>query len=820
MPKWFTLSCISNKYGDALFIANEFYKSDLFEAAEPAFFLEKSVACANDDLFSEQWNLKNTNQYNSANIDIKFCAANNFTKGSDNVIIGIIDNPLEKNHPDFNNFTRDQLGPDYSELTGTAKTYSVHGITVAGIMSATGNNNLGVTGIAPGCPLLGTGWLIGTPNQLQDVADGINFAWQNGAAVINGSVLTSQSQLISDAIEDAMTYGRGGLGTVMVFAVGNENDNVYFPASAHEQVLAVGAVNPCGTRCTDGVCNLQADGGSNWGPELDVMAPGQFIYSTDATGTQGYNASNNNNINSYVNINFGTSFAAPHVAALAALCISVNPYLTQAEVCEIIEEEAQKVGGYNYATVNGRPNGTWHEEMGYGLIDAQAAVDAAKMRCENNEYDLYGKDNNFDIGIEPHSGNNFPFSRNPYFCFTDDIWIRNQNDGFVNQVHQNAEYTNGQPVYVYVKVRNKGCEASSGNMDEELVLYWAKGSTSLGWPKPWDGSSNISGQPPLGNYIGAQAIPVIESMDYKIFEFEWFPPNPAQYDMLFGGQSKHFCLLARILEDKPDFGMFKIENDDLYDNVKKNNNIIQKNIILSDLVPGNPPPVYKNCVITRNITAPFVPLKLKLSIPEYETGQSLFDRGIVQIELQPAMHDAWVLGGKLGEGIVEVGDLITAVQPNAWIGNIVLPKDTIYSTCIKYTFNNSLAQEHDVTLHLDLMQYDTNKIIGGERFEYRIDVTDSSGPIGMNNVKKTNPQKPLVKIFPNPSSGIVKLQNDNNSNIMGNLFDVKGNVLFTTKFKDNSSIDISFLNPGFYYFHFYNYEYNTTQVAKLLIIKP
>ena len=74
---------------------------------------------------------------------------------------------------------------------------------------------------------------------------------------------------------------------------------------------------------------------------------------------------------------FITSVSCPTAAAVAALVISVNPNLTQKQVVDILEKSARKVGNYAYSTTSNRLNGTWNNEMGYGLLDAYAAVSLA-----------------------------------------------------------------------------------------------------------------------------------------------------------------------------------------------------------------------------------------------------------------------------------------------------------------------------------------------------------------------------------------------------------------------------------------------------------
>jgi Subtilase family/Secretion system C-terminal sorting domain len=143
-----------------------------------------------------------------------------------------------------------------------------------------------------------------------------------------------------------------------------------YPAT-NSNVIAVGAMSPCGKRPDEGLsCNNGT--GTNFGNELDVVAPGILIRTTGLTG-----------INGGITTFGATSSAAPHVSGVAALILSVNPCLTQLEVRQIIESTTQKVNAntpYVYSTNAAHPNGTWNIEMGHGLVNANAAVIEARNR--------------------------------------------------------------------------------------------------------------------------------------------------------------------------------------------------------------------------------------------------------------------------------------------------------------------------------------------------------------------------------------------------------------------------------------------------------
>jgi subtilisin family serine protease len=389
MPLWYSLSCTKETPFNALVAANLFYETQLFENAEPE-FLYHDLLASNDTYFSSQWGLQNTGQYGGmSNIDINVEDAWSITTGSPNIRVAVFDEGIEMNHPDLMN---NIYGIGYDVTTGTTPStvWGRHGTTCAGIIGAQQNNSIGISGVAPISKLisLSVSFNSVTPQQL---ANGFNWARQNGADVISNSWGGgAPSDIIEDAITAALTQGRNGKGMVVVFAAGNENNtSVRYPGNSNPLILVVGAISPCGERKSYTSCDGEL-WGSCYGTTLDVVAPGVLIPTTDRQANEGYNPNvplhlqnGGNKINNdYSNKDYsvwfnGTSAACPHVAGVAALILSANPDLTAQQVTNIIESTAQKVGTYTYQPTSGRPNGTWNEEMGYGLIDASAAVMAA-----------------------------------------------------------------------------------------------------------------------------------------------------------------------------------------------------------------------------------------------------------------------------------------------------------------------------------------------------------------------------------------------------------------------------------------------------------
>jgi hypothetical protein len=126
---------------------------------------------------------------------------------------------------------------------------------------------------------------------------------------------------------------------VVVAAAGNQASNIYHYPAAHEHVMAVAATD----------VNDQRASFSNWGDFIDVAAPGSSVYSAYRYGNYGPMS--------------GTSMASPHVAGLAALILSRNPQLTNAEVRALIEANADDLGAAG-----------WDRIFGHGRINGRKAL--------------------------------------------------------------------------------------------------------------------------------------------------------------------------------------------------------------------------------------------------------------------------------------------------------------------------------------------------------------------------------------------------------------------------------------------------------------
>jgi serine protease len=382
MPEWVMIAPKSKNAIDRVSAANKLAETNLFNAVEPELMGLPKKGCVNDALFANQWGFSNTGQNGgTVGIDIRACAAWSLTTGSNNVDIAIIDEGVENTHPDL---SPNLQSTGYDAVSGTTPNvvYGPHGTSCAGIAAASGGNSLGVAGVAYNADLFGVSLEFAVSTTWAMFADGFNWARINGAEVMSNSWgWNNPSGLFDAAVTNALTLGRGGLGCVVVFCTMNANGSIGYPQNSNAAIINVGAISPCAQRKNPSSCDGENWWGSNFGPELDLMAPGVLITTTDLQGAMGYNNSAGVAGNYTAGFN-GTSSACPAVSGAAALVLSVNPCLTHTQVQQILKRTSRKIGSYVYGGV--LADGSWNNEMGHGLLDAEAAVRMAGTRYLQN----------------------------------------------------------------------------------------------------------------------------------------------------------------------------------------------------------------------------------------------------------------------------------------------------------------------------------------------------------------------------------------------------------------------------------------------------
>lgn len=318
-----------------------------------------------DPMFENQWHYHNTGQVNGTpGADISLPEAWEITRGSSDVIVGVVDGGIRHQHEDLQGAMWEDLGYNFvMDTTFILGTH--HGTHVGGTIGARNNNGVGVSGV-------GGGWADTTGVQLMSLQVFVNgggagfelapiFAADNGAAISQNSWGYSQPGVYEEAVLDAIDYfnvhGGGGImeGGLTITSAGNSGEDDEFYPGYYSGTLAVAA-----TTNTDARAYY-----SNYGAWIDISAPGgesvsineQGVLSTRATG-YGYSQ--------------GTSMACPHVSGVAALILSIAPNeFTAEEVQEILLDAADD----HYAA-----NPDYVGMLGSGRLNAHEALLTAEER--------------------------------------------------------------------------------------------------------------------------------------------------------------------------------------------------------------------------------------------------------------------------------------------------------------------------------------------------------------------------------------------------------------------------------------------------------
>jgi hypothetical protein len=378
LPHGYNVRLTDASKENPLKIASKLQKRAEIETAEPDLSFQVSFKHVPiDTLYREQWHLKNRGDKVGlvAGADVKAEAAWEYTRGSREITVCVIDDGFDLDHPDFKadgkivsprDFGQDDFDPNPVFEDNN------HGTACAGVAIAE-ENGKGVVGLAPRCafmPVRMSQWITD-----QGIVDMFQYAIEHYADVIScswsaGSWFFPLSTKMERIIHKAATEGRRNKkGCVILFAAGNENRPLsgmtedgrrsHQGFAMHFDVIAVGASNSLDKHSEY----------SNYGPRLAICAPssgspGWKIVTTDRRGIKGYSSGD------YTFDFGGTSSATPLAAGLAGLILSVNPELTSAEVKSIMMDTADKIDAENGQYVDG--HSIWY---GHGRINAQKALD-------------------------------------------------------------------------------------------------------------------------------------------------------------------------------------------------------------------------------------------------------------------------------------------------------------------------------------------------------------------------------------------------------------------------------------------------------------
>lgn len=251
------------------------------------------------------------------------------TMGTTDVLVAVLDNGFDLDHPDL----KGQLVSSYA--TASSISEDDHGTHVAGIINAAHNNRTYGAGVAPDAGVLAIDVFEGEDAYSSDVIEGIYYAADAGADIINMSL---GNYYKSESYQAAIDYAHER-GVLVIASSGNDDtDETHYP-SGYENVVAVGS--------TDRADRISWF--SNYGADQDITAPGTGIWSTIAGG-------------SFSSMS-GTSMAGPVVAGVAALVKANEPDLTNEEIAQRLYDTSVDLGAAGKDLY-----------FGHGRVDAEAAL--------------------------------------------------------------------------------------------------------------------------------------------------------------------------------------------------------------------------------------------------------------------------------------------------------------------------------------------------------------------------------------------------------------------------------------------------------------
>ncbi|TGL51666.1 serine protease [Leptospira kemamanensis] len=358
---------------------------------------------SSDALYNDQWHLFNYGQFGGiAGEDANVQSVWNQGYSGNQVIVSVVDDGIDLTHEDLkDNISISTKGLNLFNNTlfpSHAYSSSFHGSAVGGVIGARGGNGIGVRGAAPCSKLVGVNLLekstIYTSDEYRAMVNesGKVFISNNswGSPDTYGWLWPSSS-LWQQGINEGISLGRGGKGTVYLWAAGNGAngatvsspllvDNANYDGQANYfGVMAIGGIGQNGQKAS-----YSEEGANLWAVAHtqgnDASAYTTAITTTDAAGVFGMNAGGTSGDYTFANYTRrfnGTSSATPLAAGVVALLLSKYPNLTWRDVRELVAYSARQ---------NDISDGDWvtngaglhvNHKYGFGAVDAEQLLLAA-----------------------------------------------------------------------------------------------------------------------------------------------------------------------------------------------------------------------------------------------------------------------------------------------------------------------------------------------------------------------------------------------------------------------------------------------------------
>ena len=334
-----------------------------------------------DPLYEKQWYLHKESGINVSNVWREY-------QGS-GISIAVVDSGIEALHPDLadnvdmsNSFrysdssfdptpTEDELHDPFVDAP--------HGTCVAGIIAAS-QNDIGISGVAPKATLVG----------LNVFSNAIDSSFENAMMYPNVDISSNSwgadlsfglddDRVVLDAIRAKMQDKP----IIYTFAAGNEESNSEFSSILNSRyTLVIGAttkdkkIAPYSNHGANILCVAPGGGESKNSPKIITTDIGGNIYGYD-TKTDHFNILENNNYE-YTDSFNGTSAAVPMVSGIIALMLEANIDLTYRDIKYIIAHSSKKIDENHTSWIQNSAGLHFSNYYGFGLVDAQKAVQSAK----------------------------------------------------------------------------------------------------------------------------------------------------------------------------------------------------------------------------------------------------------------------------------------------------------------------------------------------------------------------------------------------------------------------------------------------------------